>query len=316
MASAVGRRGARNACSHMPLRCRPNMPLLSEATGACSPTISRRCARNRRPTCRQWTAMPCAPPMSTHASVRLKSDRRGRGRPAVCAGARRRTKQRGFSPAACCRRRRHDRHPGTSPSATAITSNRKGRRKGPPHPRAGPGLQGRRRNARRRTPAHHARSRARRRHEPSARARAPAAEGCAVCDRRRTGAGRYASRQPGQIVSSNSLRSAALARAEGATVDDFGIVGDRLDDTIAAVAARASERRRHSRHRGRRVGRRIRPGPEGLHRRRHGTRHSGNWRLRPGRPLMHGRLGDHARARRPRQSGLGVRLLLFCSWCR
>jgi molybdopterin molybdotransferase len=40
---------------------------------------------------------------------------------------------------------------------------------------------------------------------------------------------------PGQIVSSNNYAIGALARAEGAIVEDFGIVGDRLDDTIAAV---------------------------------------------------------------------------------
>jgi len=40
---------------------------------------------------------------------------------------------------------------------------------------------------------------------------------------------------PGQIVSSNNYAIAALARAEGAIVEDFGIVGDRLDDTVAAV---------------------------------------------------------------------------------
>ena len=40
---------------------------------------------------------------------------------------------------------------------------------------------------------------------------------------------------PGQIISSNNYAIGALARSEGATVEDFGIVGDRLDDTIAAV---------------------------------------------------------------------------------
>ncbi len=40
---------------------------------------------------------------------------------------------------------------------------------------------------------------------------------------------------PGQIVSSNNYAIGALARAEGATVEDFGIVRDRLDDTVAAV---------------------------------------------------------------------------------
>jgi molybdopterin molybdotransferase len=40
---------------------------------------------------------------------------------------------------------------------------------------------------------------------------------------------------PGQIVSSNNYAIGALARGEGATVEDFGIVGDNLDDTVAAV---------------------------------------------------------------------------------
>jgi molybdopterin molybdotransferase len=40
---------------------------------------------------------------------------------------------------------------------------------------------------------------------------------------------------PGQIVSSNNYAIGALARAEGAIVEDLGIVGDRLDDTVAAV---------------------------------------------------------------------------------
>jgi molybdopterin molybdotransferase len=40
---------------------------------------------------------------------------------------------------------------------------------------------------------------------------------------------------PGQIVYSNGFALAALARNEGAEVTDLGVVGDRLDDTIAAV---------------------------------------------------------------------------------
>lgn len=39
----------------------------------------------------------------------------------------------------------------------------------------------------------------------------------------------------GQIVSSNTFAIAALARSEGAEVNDLGIVGDRLDETVAAV---------------------------------------------------------------------------------
>src|SRR5262249_30890416 len=40
---------------------------------------------------------------------------------------------------------------------------------------------------------------------------------------------------PGQIVYSNGFSLIALARAEGATVTDLGIVPDKLDATIAAV---------------------------------------------------------------------------------
>jgi molybdopterin molybdotransferase len=40
---------------------------------------------------------------------------------------------------------------------------------------------------------------------------------------------------PGQIVYSNGYALAALARQEGATVIDLGVVGDKLDETIAAV---------------------------------------------------------------------------------
>jgi molybdopterin molybdotransferase len=95
----------------------------------------------------------------------------------------------------------------------------------------------------------------------------------------------------GQIVSSNNFALEALARSEGADVKDLGIVGDRLDDTVAAV-------------------RRARDGGADI------LVTSGGasvgdydlvqkaftaegmklsfWRLalRPGRPLMHGRLGD------------------------
>ena len=40
---------------------------------------------------------------------------------------------------------------------------------------------------------------------------------------------------PGQIVYSNGFALAALAREEGADVIELGVVGDRLDETIAAV---------------------------------------------------------------------------------
>jgi molybdopterin molybdotransferase len=95
---------------------------------------------------------------------------------------------------------------------------------------------------------------------------------------------------PGQIVSSNTIALAALAQAEGAEVIDLGIVGDRLDDTVKAV--------RTARERGADI--LVTSGgasvgeydlvqsafaAEGME--------LSFWKLalRPGRPLMHGRLG-------------------------
>ena len=94
----------------------------------------------------------------------------------------------------------------------------------------------------------------------------------------------------GQIVSSNTVALAALARAQGAQVEDLGIVADRLDATVAAV--------RRARDRG--VDILVTSGgasvgdydlvqkaftAEGMA--------LSFWKLalRPGRPLMHGRLG-------------------------
>ena len=95
---------------------------------------------------------------------------------------------------------------------------------------------------------------------------------------------------PGQIVSSNTFALSALVRAEGADVIDLGIVHDRLDDTIAAV------RRARELHAdilvtsgGASVGDydlvQKAFTAEGMA--------LSFWRLalRPGRPLMHGRLG-------------------------
>jgi molybdopterin molybdotransferase len=96
---------------------------------------------------------------------------------------------------------------------------------------------------------------------------------------------------PGQIVSSNNFALEALARSEGADVDDLGIVGDRLDDTVAAVR-RAREGRADIlvTSGGASVGDydlvQKAFAAEGME--------LSFWRLalRPGRPLMHGRLGD------------------------
>jgi molybdopterin molybdotransferase len=95
---------------------------------------------------------------------------------------------------------------------------------------------------------------------------------------------------PGQIVSSNNYAIGALVRGEGATVEDFGIVRDNLDDTIAAV------------RRARAIGADIlvtsggaSVGDYDLVQKAFTTEgmELAFWRLalRPGRPLMNGRLG-------------------------
>jgi molybdopterin molybdotransferase len=98
---------------------------------------------------------------------------------------------------------------------------------------------------------------------------------------------------PGQIVYSNGFALAALAREEGAEVVDLGVVGDKLPETIAAV--------RKAREFG--VDILVTTGgasvgeydlvqkafaAEGMA--------LSFWKvaMRPGRPLMHGRLGDMA----------------------
>jgi molybdopterin molybdotransferase len=95
---------------------------------------------------------------------------------------------------------------------------------------------------------------------------------------------------PGQIVSSNTFALAALARAEGADVADLGIVGDRLDTTVTAV------------HRARELDADIlvtsggaSVGDYDLVQKAFAAEGMALsfWKLalRPGRPLMHGRLG-------------------------
>jgi molybdopterin molybdotransferase len=98
---------------------------------------------------------------------------------------------------------------------------------------------------------------------------------------------------PGQIVYSNGFALAALIRAEGADLIDLGVVGDRLEDTIAAV------------RRARELGADILVTTGGAS---VGDYDFVNralaaegmklsfWKIamRPGRPLMHGRLGAMA----------------------
>jgi molybdopterin molybdotransferase len=96
---------------------------------------------------------------------------------------------------------------------------------------------------------------------------------------------------PGQIVYSNGYALRAIARAEGAEVIDLGVAADRLDATIAAVR----------RHRAAGADILVTTGgasvgdydfvPKALAA--EGISLS-FWKvaMRPGRPLMHGRLGD------------------------
>jgi molybdopterin molybdotransferase len=95
---------------------------------------------------------------------------------------------------------------------------------------------------------------------------------------------------PGQIVYSNGFALSALAREEGADVIDLGVVGDRLDDTIAAVRkARELKADILVTTGGASVGEydfvQKAFAAEGMN--------LSFWKIamRPGRPLMHGRLG-------------------------
>ncbi len=96
---------------------------------------------------------------------------------------------------------------------------------------------------------------------------------------------------PGQIVYSNGFALMALARSEGAEVIDLGIVPDQLDDTVAAVRkAREIQADILVTTGGASVGDydlvQKAFGAEGMS--------LSFWKVavRPGRPLMHGRLGD------------------------
>ena len=95
---------------------------------------------------------------------------------------------------------------------------------------------------------------------------------------------------PGQIVYSNGFALAALAREEGAEVVDLGVVGDKLEPTIAAIA--------DARDRGADIlvttgGASV--GEYDFVNRAFSAEGAALsfWKIamRPGRPLMHGRLG-------------------------
>lgn len=97
--------------------------------------------------------------------------------------------------------------------------------------------------------------------------------------------------QTGQIVYSNGFALLALARQEGATVTDLGIVPDRVDSTVAAI------------RRARELGADILVTSGGVSVGDHDLVQKSLtaeglalsfWKvaLRPGRPLIHGRLGE------------------------
>ncbi len=96
---------------------------------------------------------------------------------------------------------------------------------------------------------------------------------------------------PGEIVYSNGFATMALARREGGDILDLGIAPDRVDDTVAAVRrARAANVDILVTSGGASVGEhdlvQQALASEGLE--------LSFWRvaMRPGRPVMHGRLGD------------------------
>ena len=109
----------------------------------------------------------------------------------------------------------------------------------------------------------------------------------------------------GEIVYSNGYATMALARREGCEVIDLGIVPDRLEDTVAAVRRAREHGADVLRHLGRRLGGRLRPGPEGA-----GRGRARALVLEGG--AASGSADDersarrHACARPPRQSGLGL----------
>ena len=95
---------------------------------------------------------------------------------------------------------------------------------------------------------------------------------------------------PGQIVYSNGYALRALARAEGADTVDLGIAADTMEATDIRHPPRPRRRCRHPGDDRRRLGRRPRP--------RQGSLEAEGvniafWKIamRPGKPMMHGRLG-------------------------
>ena len=152
------------------------------------------CARSRRLTCRRWTVTRCARPTSRKAPVRLRViGEVAAGRPftaTVGAGEAARIFTGGVVP----ERRRYRRRSGNHRARRRCRHRLKAGEQGPPHPPARPRFSPRRYPVRGRPSAHRARPRAHRRHEPSDGAGASAPHSRALRHRRRIGAARRGAR--------------------------------------------------------------------------------------------------------------------------
>ncbi len=87
----------------------------------------------------------------------------------------------------------------------------------------------------RRKPPHRPRSVAGRQHELSGTRGPPPAEGRGARHRRRAGDAGFSTPGPGQIVYSNGYALRALARAEGAETIDLGIAADTIEATTSGI---------------------------------------------------------------------------------
>ena len=125
-------------------------------------------------------------------------------------------------------------------------------------------------------------------------------------DRRRArGSRREARSRPDHLLQPPGRRR-AWPRPPAPSTELLGIARDTRE-SLDAHFAKAHERRRHRHHR-RRLGRRPRPRRPRAQVAGHGRSPSGASPMRPGKPLMFGRLGRFARAGPARQPGLRARV--------
>ena len=115
---------------------------------------------------------------------------------------------------------------------------------------------------------------------------------------------------PGEIVYSNGFALMAMARSEGAEVSDLGIAPRPHRGHRGGGAARARLGRRYTAHQRRRLGRRARSGAAGAGEPKGSTLSFWRVALRPGRPMMHGRLGGMQVLGVPGQPGVVLCLRL------